>query len=226
MQGNFMSKFKTMKIKMSKHSKQINRIKEKFEQAKTKDSDYQVFGASHHKYQLGRTVTQKEVSVFEENYNVELPECYKAFIIEFSGISILGRNSCNLYTIPSESYGLYSFEQYLYPLDKDTSFDKLSKLLAEKSVIYPDMPQEEWKRIFDILEQNNTWVEIDKKAEEEDEDYYTLTGLLPLGTSGCHYSFALVMTGKYRGRVVYIDDSNYDIPFHKTYSNLLITKFI
>jgi len=41
---------------MNNYSTQIKQIKKKFNQAKETDKEFKVFGASKHKYQLGRTV--------------------------------------------------------------------------------------------------------------------------------------------------------------------------
>ena len=205
---------------MSNYTIQIQRIKEKFAQAKEADREFKVFGASKHEYRLGRTVTQKEVSDFEERYIVELPECYKAFIMEFCGSGVLSRNKRFLHTIPSPYYGLHSFELYMKPNHR-TFDDKLSEILAEEPCMYPNMSDKEWKGYFDTLAKNPVWQELDKKIEETDEDYYELSGLLPLGERGCHFSIALVMVGQYRGRVVYLDDSNYDKPFFTYEDNFL-----
>ena len=96
---------------MSNYSTQIKRIKEKFNQAKGIDSEFKVFGASSHQYQLGRTVTAKEIEKFETKYNITLPQAYKVFIQETSGISAFKpkRNQADK-LVPAPDYGLFTFD--------------------------------------------------------------------------------------------------------------------
>ena len=63
------------------------------------------------------------------------------------------------------------------------------------------MTQEEWEKLSDPLL-------FSEEDEEEDDDKYfaerakVFGGLLPLGSQGCTYEHALVLNGKYAGRVV------------------------
>lgn len=56
----------------------------------------------------------------------------------------------------------------------------------------------------------NPWVdEIDPDSPLDPHD----DGLLGLGTRGCEYMTSLIITGEYRGRVVYLDEGNYASPY-------------
>jgi len=171
---------------MPNYTTQIQRIKEKFAQAKEVDREFKVFGASHHKYQLGRTVTEAEVSDFETRYNISLPECYRAFITEFAGISAVEPIKDKDEYIPAPNYGLFSFDRIF---DEVEGIYDYKKYTQEPSYIDPCMG---WC----------AWNQIDN--ENVDEFLY---GLLPIGYEDCegHYYIFLILNGEYKGKVVYGD---------------------
>jgi len=168
------------------YRQQIVRIKEKFAQAKEIDREFKVFGASYHQYRLGRTATQKEVSDFEERYSVELPECYKAFITEFCGISAIEPTEDRNSFIPAPFYGFFSFNHLF---DAFEGVYDYQKYLQKEAYISPCM---RW------------WSEWNG-FENEDMDEF-LYGLLPIGQEDIEgYYVYLILNGKYKGRVVYSD---------------------
>ena len=175
---------------------QLHRIQQKLAQAKEADKNLEVFGADAHQYHLNPPVGEAEVLAFEKKYGVQLPECYRAFML-----TIGDAKAKRLDTMAGPYYGLYAF---------GTSVDSL---LCGKTETYlkapcnlsPDMTQEEWEQLTDGL------LSSEEEEEEEDEDNYfaerakVFGGLLPLGSQGCTYEHALVLNGKYAGRVVNID---------------------
>jgi len=186
------------------YTQQIARIKTKFAKAKEIDSRCEVFGASKHQYQLGRTVTQKEVSEFEERYNVELPECYRAFITEFAGISAVEPIKDKDEYIPAPNYGLFSFDRIFNEVEGVYDYERL---LHKPTVIVPYMDFNEWCHLIDDL-------------DEENENEY-LRGLLPLGYQDCEerYYVFLVLFGVNKGKVVYLGFD--DRPFFTHEDNFL-----
>lgn len=200
---------------MNNYSPQIERIKKKFEQAKAIDSEFKVFGASSHQYKLGQTVTQKEVDDFEAKYGVKLPECYKAFITEFCGSGVLNRTikfpqMLPKPSIPGPYYGLFSFENIL-----DEALNEDYELAINKPCrIFPYMSDKDWEDAKAIEE----FRDIDEDGEYS---YFMVTGIVPLGSQGCHYEFALVLNGDYQGKVIYTDESYYDSPFFTYEDNFL-----
>ena len=59
-----------------KKETQIDRIKNKLEEAMRKDADFSVFGASSHKYRVNEELTTKELTDWQAKHQVTLPEPY------------------------------------------------------------------------------------------------------------------------------------------------------
>jgi hypothetical protein len=171
---------------------QIARIKKKLILAKNNDKDLQVFGAESHQYILGEPVNKDQILEFEKEYNLELPECYKVFLLDIGNGGISFGNSA-----AGPSYGIY-------PLGKN-----VDEFIAENTKeyqkldckLYPKMTNEFWAALTKNIEDND---------DISDEDFdlelgKIFSGLLPIGTQGCTYFYALVLNGEFKGRVVNVD---------------------
>ena len=181
---------------------QLQRIQQKLAQAKAADKDLEVFGASSHKYHLNPPVSEAEVLAFEEKYGVSLPEDYRAFVQ-----TIGNANAQKLETMAGPYYGLYAFGTQV----DDLLYEGSEIYLKAPCALSPDMTQEEWEDLSDPL--------LTDEEEEDEEEGYVIEvednyieecgkvfgGLLPLGSQGCTYYHALVLNGKYAGRVVNVD---------------------
>ena len=181
---------------------QLQRIQQKLAQAKAADKDLEVFGASSHKYHLNPPVSEAEVLAFEEKYGVRLPECYRAFML-----TIGDAKAKKLDFIAGPYYGLYAFGTQV----DDLLYEGSEIYLKAPCALSPDMTQEEWESLSDPL--------LTDEEEEDEEEGYVIEvednyfaerakvfgGLLPLGSQGCTYYHALVLNGKYAGRVVNVD---------------------
>ena len=181
---------------------QLQRIQQKLAQAKVADKDLEVFGASSHKYHLNPPVSEAEVLAFEEKYGVSLPEDYRAFVQ-----TIGNANAQKLETMAGPYYGLYAFGTQV----DDLLYEGSEIYLKAPCALSPDMTQEEWESLSDPL--------LTDEEEEDEEEGYVIEvedkyfaerakvfgGLLPLGSQGCAYYHALVLNGKYAGRVVNVD---------------------
>ena len=181
---------------------QLQRIQRKLSQAKAADKDLEVFGASSHKYHLNPPVSEAEVLAFEKKYGVSLPEDYRAFVQ-----TIGDANAQKLETIAGPYYGLYAFGTQV----DDLLYEGSEIYLKAPCALSPDMTQEEWESLSDPL--------LTDEEEEDEEEGYVIEvedkyfaerakvfgGLLPLGSQGCTYYQALVLNGKYAGRVVNVD---------------------
>ena len=181
---------------------QLQRIQQKLAQAKAADKDLEVFGASSHKYHLNPPVSEAEVLAFEEKYGVSLPEDYRAFVQ-----TIGNANAQKLETMAGPYYGLYAFGTQV----DDLLYEGSEIYLKAPCALSPDMTQEEWESLSDPL--------LTDEEEEDEEEGYVIEvedkyfaerakvfgGLLPLGSQGCTYYHALVLNGKYAGRVVNVD---------------------
>ena len=181
---------------------QLQRIQQKLAQAKAADKDLEVFGASSHKYHLNPPVSEAEVLAFEEKYGISLPEDYRAFVQTIGDI-----NAQKLETMAGPYYGLSAFGTQV----DDLLYEGSEIYLKTPCTLSPDMTQEEWESLSDPL--------LTDEEEEDEEEGYVIEvedkyfaerakvfgGLLPLGSQGCTYYHALVLNGKYAGRVVNVD---------------------
>ena len=186
---------------------QLQRIQQKLAQAKAADKDLEVFGASSHKYHLNPPISEAEVLAFEEKYGVQLPECYRAFVQTIGDV-----NAQKLETMAGPYYGLYAFGTQV----DDLLYEGSEIYLKAPCALSPDMTKEEWEALSDPLLMSE---EDDEDFEEDEEEGYVIEvednyieecgkvfgGLLPLGSQGCTYEHALVLNGKYAGRVVNVD---------------------
>ena len=201
---------------------QLHRIQQKLAQAKAADKDLEVFGASSHKYHLNPSVSEAEVLAFEEKYGVSLPEDYRAFVQ-----TIGDANAQKLDTMAGPYYGLYAFGTQV----NDLVYAQTETYLKASCALSPHMTQEEWEALSsplltdeeedfedDDFEEEDDFEDDDDFEEDEEEVETTETeeeytrqcgkvfgGLLPLGSQGCAYYHALVLTGPYAGRVVNVN---------------------
>ena len=181
---------------------QLQRIQRKLAQAKATDKDLEVFGASSHKYHLNPPVSEAEVLAFEEKYGVSLPEDYRAFVQ-----TIGDANAQKLETMAGPYYGLSAFGTQV----DDLLYEGSEIYLKAPCALSPDMTQEEWESLSAPLELDDFEDDEEEGYVIEVEDNYfaerakVFGGLLPLGSQGCTYYHALVLNGKYAGRVVNVD---------------------
>ena len=180
---------------------QLHRIQEKLAQAKAVDKDLEVFGASSHKYHLNPPVSEAEVLAFEKKYGVQLPECYRAFML-----TIGDAKAKKLDFIAGPYYGLYAFGTQV----DDLLYEGSEIYLKAPCALSPDMTQEEWETLSAPLETDEEELEEEGYVIEVEDNYIeecgkVFGGLLPLGSQGCTYEHALVLNGKYAGRVVNVD---------------------
>lgn len=187
---------------MSKYTEQIKRINEKLILAKQKDIDLKVFGSEKHKYEVNKPCSINEVIEFESKYSIELPECYKSFILEFGNGGVGWQNSA-----AGPYYGIYPFGENVNEL----IYTETYKYLKNECVLSPKMSDEYWN---DLTKNFQVYGEDDSLDDENydliDESYdiesrKLWAGILPLGSQGCSYVHGLILNGKYKGRVVNLD---------------------
>ncbi|MBM0651511.1 SMI1/KNR4 family protein [Capnocytophaga genosp. AHN8471] len=177
------------------YQEQLHRIQQKLSQAKAADKNLEVFGADAHQYHLNPPVSEAEVLAFEKKYGVQLPECYRAFMLTVGDAKAKKSDF-----IAGPYFGLYAFGTSVDSL----LYEKIETYLKAPCNLSPDMTQEEWEKLSDPLL-------FSEEDEEEDDDKYfaerakVFGGLLPLGSQGCTYEHALVLNDKYAGRVVNVD---------------------
>ena len=174
---------------------QLLRIQQKLAQAKEADKNLEVFGADAHQYHLNPPVSEAEVLAFEKKYGVQLPECYRAFMLTIGDAKTKKSDF-----IAGPYFGLYAFGTSVDSL----LYEKIETYLKAPCNLSPDMTQEEWETLSDPL------LPSEEEEEDDDDKYFAerakvFGGLLPLGSQGCTYEHALVLNGKYAGRVVNVD---------------------
>lgn len=177
---------------MTNYTEQINRIKDKLVDAKKADKSLKVFGAERHKYVVKESTTLQAVKAFEKKYSIELPDCYKAFILEVGNGGIGFQNSA-----AGPYYGIYPFGENINEL----VYENVEKYLKQECVIVPKMTDEFWESLIKIIE---------AKENILDEDYDTAlgnlwAGILPIGSQGCTYLHGIILNGPFKGRVVNLD---------------------
>ncbi len=174
---------------------QLIRIQQKLAQAKEADKNLEVFGADAHQYHLNPPVSEAEVLAFEQKYGVQLPECYRVFMLTIGDAKAKKSDF-----IAGPYFGLYAFGTCVDEL----LYEKIETYLKAPCNLSPDMTREEWDALTDPL------LPSEEEEEEDDDKYFAerakvFGGLLPLGSQGCTYEHALVLNGKYAGRVVNVD---------------------
>jgi len=182
--------FNRGRVSMTDYNEQVQRIKQKLQAAKKADTKLKVFGADSHKYTLSKPATAEEVTQFEQQYSIELPGCYKAFLLQVG-------NGGNAYASSAAGpfYGIY-------PLGKNVDeliYDTVERDLKNDCIIYPKMPDDYWTSLTQKL-----------NDDLSDEDYGNergriFGGILPIGSQGCSYLHGIVLNGPYTGRVVNLD---------------------
>lgn len=189
-------------MKESNHTfvtEQIERIKTKLALAKNTDRDLKVFGASDHKYILGEVVSSDTILQFETEYNIQLPSCYKAFLMNIGneGESFSSSGAGPFYGIYPLGIGVNEFIT-----------ENPKEYLKDDCVLHPKMTDEDWDDLTEKIEED----------EISDEDYNIelgkiYGGILPIGTQGCSSYHAIVLNGEFKGRVVNINTERYTPQF-------------
>lgn len=169
--------------------KSITEIKSKLQELRLLDKELEIFGASSHEYEFNQPIPLDELKRFEDKYEVDLPEDYKAFICE------IGDGGAGPY------YGIH-------PLQRDVGdFDPENRLELLKF----DFPHKEgWNWTEKILSKFDDLRddEYDEVAEFFDsiywEEYFKdeLThGSFYITEYGCALRFLLVTTGEEKGKI-------------------------
>jgi hypothetical protein len=171
---------------------QIQRIKSKLLEAKAADKDLKVFGADRHKYLVNPPASPEEVLQFEQKYAIELPVCYKSFLLNIGNGGTSFADSA-----AGPFYGIYPLGRNVDELIPDNT----EAYLKNECLLFPEMSDDYW----DSLTRKT-----DHHANITDEEFDRETGklfggILPIGSQGCTYLQGIALNGKYKGRVVNLD---------------------
>lgn len=189
------------------HFHQIGRIKKKLIEAKQIDKDCLVFGASIHKYEMHPPATICQVEAFETTYEVQLPDCYRAFVLHVGNGGTSYQNSG-----AGPYYGIYTLGHHLNAL----VYEDPRIFLKNNCCMHPDMTNTQWKELTKILDEDGL---SDEVYYEEFAKIYG--GILPLGSQGCTYLHGLVLNGPYKGKVANLEMSADQKPFFAPDTNFL-----
>ena len=162
----------------------VKHIQELLEEARIKDENLDVFGASSHHYKLEKPVSEAKVRAFELQYGIALPEEYRNFLM------LVGNGGAGPY------YGIYGLKGLKEQLCKNRGY-----LQKADPVIYPGMSDEDWDRTADL------------EDSQKGEDVFPYGGVLPIGSQGCTLMTGLMLKGPYCGQVVYYDEDLCGKPF-------------
>lgn len=158
----------------------LERIAEKLQQAR--ERELQPAGWEKHRFLLEPPVGEAELSRYEREYQVTLPEGYRAFVARLGNGPV------------GPSYGLFSLQEAL----ETTGFGKL----PPKYLLGAPFPHEDY---YQPLNDPVYLVIADRQgiATEEDERYWTnmRQGALVLSDEGCGMEHFLVLTGSARGEM-------------------------
>ncbi|MGG4103664.1 HEAT repeat domain-containing protein [Paenibacillus lautus] len=162
------------------YGEQVLRVREKLKQAAAADPNCQVFGARIHQYRLYEPLRQAELAQFEQQHGVKLPDAYRVFLTE------IGNGGAGPY------YGIH-------PLGKKQVIGL--ERIHEPSVLRSAAREDQAAGKMTKLCLDN---DIDDEAYDEAMAEWC-QGLLNIGEQWCGYETMLIVTGEYRGKVVYLD---------------------
>jgi hypothetical protein len=163
---------------------QLVRINKKLKEAGSVDSDQKVFGASSHKYKVNEPISNSAIERFESKYHVKLPLSYKEFLLN------IGNGGAGPF------YGIYPLGHRI-----DELAEKAGEFLCSPALIEPGISDNEWRELTQRIKNDD-----DISDDEFDQVVAKIySGILPIGTQGCTYLHAIVVTGKHAGQVVNVD---------------------
>ena len=161
----------------------IRVIQQKLTELTRRDSGFQVFGSSSHRYLCKGRLYEHELKSFERRHNVELPSDYREFLLQITNGG------------PGPYYGLESLEDGLF---QDLDYKRKSEL-TNPGLEFP--LTEAWNLKFDELQEEQYY----KVKDEEYFDGKWTNGLLRISNFGCGVSMNLVVNGSEYGNI-WVDD--------------------
>lgn len=169
------------------HDPQIERIKSKLKLLKQTDSDFELFGAESHEYDLEPVWTPDDIKRFEDTWNIVLPEEYREFLLK-----VASGGAGPYYGLENPENGVYG------DLDYRTELNEISK----------EFPYtEEWNPEDDRDSESMT----EEEWAELENEYFSpkhSAGLLRISNFGCGVSINLVVKGQCYGEIWADDRAN------------------
>jgi hypothetical protein len=182
---------------------QLQRITDKLTIARNVDAKFGVFGSETHEYLLNIPVTEEEVLLFESRYAVQLPLCYRSFLLKV-GNGGIGYNDAGA----GPDYGIYPLGHGVNDLIRNNG----ENYLNNDCQIDPDMTMDRWNFLKELPRTHRNY-------EREWGKFFG--GLLPVGSQGCTYLNGIVLNGPYKGCMVILDFGRILPPVFTHESNFL-----
>lgn len=151
-------------------------IKQKIEQLKLQDENFEIFGADTHQYQFNSPLTEQELTVFEKQHRLQLPVDYRLFI------TTIGNGGMGPY------YGLIPLEEAILVSDNTDNFAVNSQDI-ENYLTQSEIAINEGEE--DLIE----------KIALPDP----LTGLLCLADYGCGCYLGFAISGEQTGTIWFVE---------------------
>ena len=164
---------------------QIKRIKIKLRLAKNTDTFLEVFGASSHKYTLGKPIENQSVNDFENKYNINLPYSYKKFLTEIGNGGLELKNSVVGNSGAGPDYGIFKLGHSQHFIAESTF-----KYLEKEPFFNENTTEKEWERIYKEMDDNISDGHYDAKVAK------AYSGILNIGFSGCSGYLGIILNGK------------------------------
>ncbi|MGA8203531.1 MAG: SMI1/KNR4 family protein [Woeseiaceae bacterium] len=209
-------------------SKELVQIRERLNELRERDTAFEVFGSSRHRYVLNPPLKAAELREFETTHSVILPDAYRSFLLE------CGNGGAGPY------YGIFPLGHRDHgaggPLEAWAEGDGLAGVLSRP---FPhdrawNLPEERFSppAVFRCAEEEKIWY---RTLEDDTWKSSLVDGALPICHQGCAIRNYLVVTGTERGNV-WIDDrvnhngiypeatdSSGRVPFLEWYSSWIAT---
>lgn len=166
----------------SDYQPQLERIRQKLPLAKAADPKRKVFGARSHRYALGEPIDESCLQAFEQKYQISLPDDYRAFLLQIANGGKDGKHNQHA---AGPYYGILSLE--------NSENYHFSQVYDRPCLLTPRLTTTQWEALLE-----------DKSISDSDID----GGILIIVDQGCTYYNGLVLNGKYKGRVVYLNVEN------------------
>jgi hypothetical protein len=152
----------------------LDRVAAKLANAANRPGDPVMFGASAHRFELGPPLPESEVTAFEREHGISLPDDYRAFI------TTIGHGGPGRWGGAGPFYGLHPIQDWATSLWGTPDANTLAQPFpAEPGRVYSDWPS-------DVM---------------SGDDHEPYAGTLTLSDQGCGYLSILVVSGPARGRV-------------------------
>ena len=170
---------------------EIFEVKKLIDKLKSIDTDFRVFGASTHRYNIGPTLSNTELLDFEKKYDIVPPEDYRLYL---QLVGDEGGKPPRHYPYNSPWVSAGAGPGYgIYPLSETASGDRVSQPFPFEAEIKlpPELPDDDWIE--------------------------NVPGALEVSTSGCTTHTHLIVKGSAFGTIWEGRDYDYFTPTTQTF---------